>query len=71
MISVKVEKECGCFKRSDFENNISFDSKDEALTCAINMSNQMNDEFCGKHTFIVSEIDNDLVITMEQQTLDR
>ena len=65
MFSVKVEKECGCFRRSELESNISFDSKDDALTEAINMSNQMNDEFCGKHSFVVSEEGNDLIIGME------
>lgn len=65
MYSVKVEKECGCFRNSDLENNISFDTKDDALTEAINMSNQMNDEFCGKHNFIVTEEGNDLLIAME------
>lgn len=68
MITVKVEKECGCFKRSELENNINFESKDDALTCAINMSNKMNDEFCGKHEFSVAEDENNLIISMNMPT---
>ncbi len=64
MFSVKVEKECGCFRRSDLENNINFESKDEALSTALSMTNQMNDEFCGKHDFKVAEEGNDLIIFM-------
>ena len=31
MFTINVEKECGCFKRSAYDNNMSFESKDDAL----------------------------------------
>ena len=55
MNTIIVEKECGCFKRSVYENNASFASKDEALIQANLMVNHMNEKFCQKHEFEVSE----------------
>ena len=55
MNTIIVEKECGCFKRSDYENNMNFASKDEALIQANLMVNHMNTKFCQKHDFEVSE----------------
>ncbi len=55
MYTVQMEKECGCFKKSDFQNNLQFESKDHALMQAIEMSKEMNEEFCQKHEFSVVE----------------
>ena len=55
MFKITVDKECGCFKKSDFENNKSFDSKDDALIEAQNMVNVMNNDFCRKHDFTLRE----------------
>jgi len=49
MFTVKVSKECGCFKKSDFENNAEYVDKDEALMQAQKMTKIMNDDFCQKH----------------------
>jgi len=35
------------------QNNISMDSKDEALLKTLEMRNTINDDFCGKHQFKV------------------
>ncbi len=67
MHKIIVEKECGCFRRSDLENNIEFTSKDDALSKAIDMKNQMNEEFCGKHEFDLVEFQNNFVINFAQQ----
>lgn len=67
MFTVKVEKECGCFKKSDFTNNMTFESKDDALIQALNMSKEMNQEFCQKHTFNVQETGDTLLISVEEQ----
>ena len=55
MFTVKMEKECGCFKRSDYEGVQTFASKDDALIEATEMANEMNETFCKKHTFTVLE----------------
>lgn len=68
MFKIIVEKECGCFKRSDLQNNIEMPSKDEALLKTLEMRDHMNDEFCKKHTFKVQEADNSFVIAMSDST---
>jgi len=55
MYKIIVDKECGCFKRSDMQNNLELASKDEALEKGLEMINEMNGEFCGKHTFTLEE----------------
>ncbi|XPV68911.1 MAG: hypothetical protein ACNI25_16630 [Halarcobacter sp.] len=66
MFTIKVEKECGCFKKSTLDNNLQIESKDDALSKAIEMKNQMNDEFCGKHDFDLVEFNDNFVITFAQ-----
>lgn len=66
MHNIIVDKECGCFKRSDLENNLSISSKDDALTKAIEMKNQMNEDFCGKHGFDLVEDQQNFVISFAQ-----
>ncbi|RXK13569.1 hypothetical protein CP965_07145 [Halarcobacter mediterraneus] len=67
MHKVVVEQECGCFKRSDLENNLEFTSKDEALSKAIQMKNQMNLEFCKKHDFDLVEQGQNFIINFRQE----
>lgn len=68
MFKIIVEKECGCFKRSEMQNNLEFASKDEALLKTLDMRDTMNDDFCGKHNFKVQEAGNDFVIAMSDST---
>lgn len=65
MYTINIDKECGCFKRSDFENNVTFESNDDALIKANSMINQMNNEFCGKHKFALAEDGNTFQISMQ------
>lgn len=67
MFTVKVEKECGCFKRSDFTNNMTFDNKDDAMIQALNMAKEMNQEFCQKHEFQVQEIGSTMQISVGER----
>jgi len=55
MYNVIMEKECGCFKRSDFQSMKSFESKDNALIYAQELCEDMNETFCQKHRFNVIE----------------
>ena len=64
MSTIIVERECGCFKRSAYENNKSYESKDDALIEAGNMVAHMNDKFCGKHGFEAREDEGNIVISM-------
>jgi len=65
MFQIVVEKECGCFRRSDLQNNVTLESKDEALSKALEMVNVMNGEFCKKHSFKVEEAGDTFVIKMD------
>ena len=65
MITVKMEKECGCFKRSDYEAVKTFESKDDALLYAQELCSDMNETFCQKHVFRVTETaDNEMTINL-------
>jgi hypothetical protein len=65
MITVKMEKQCGCFKRSDFKEEQTFESKEEALKEALAMCEDMNETFCQKHNFSVVEDGDAMIIKME------
>ena len=71
MSTIVVEKECGCFKRSDYENNMKFASKDEALIQANLMVNHMNTKFCHKHEFEVSENGDNLFIAVGDKKAEK
>ena len=64
MFTINVEKECGCFKKSGHDAEVSFDNKDDALLHANERKNHMNDKWCGKHNFFVEEEGEHLVIKM-------
>jgi hypothetical protein len=63
MYTINLDQECGCFKRSELQNNLSFESKDDALMEASLMVNQMNTKFCGKHGFSLAEKGDTFQIT--------
>jgi len=62
MITVKMEKQCGCFKKSDFQDEQTFESKEEALKEALAMCEDMNETFCQKHNFSVVEEGDTMMI---------
>lgn len=66
MHTIIVEKECGCFRRSDLTNNLQIENKDDALSKAMEMTTVMNTEFCGKHDFQVVENSNNFVIKFKE-----
>jgi len=65
MFTVKIEKECGCFKRSGMESTKTFHSKDDALIEAKEWAAEMNDTFCKKHNFAVVEEGDSFIIKVE------
>ncbi len=65
MFTVKMEKECGCFKRSGMESTKTFENRDDAMQEAIEWSEEMSETFCKKHNFTVIEEGNDLIIKVE------
>jgi len=65
MFTINIEKECGCFKKSNYENNMSFDNKDDALIQARLMESQMNQKFCQKHMFYTEETGDTFTIRVD------
>jgi sulfur relay (sulfurtransferase) DsrC/TusE family protein len=65
MFTVKMEKECGCFKRSGIKNSKTFDNRDDAMQEAKEWAEEMNETFCKKHNFTIAEEGNDLIIKVD------
>jgi hypothetical protein len=65
MFNVKIEKECGCFKRSGMESIKTFENKDDAMIEATAWAEEMNETFCQKHNFVIIEEGSDLIIKVE------
>ena len=51
MFRVYMEEECGCFAKSEYTNNNSFKTQQEAYQYAEIIAESMNEEFCGRHVF--------------------
>lgn len=68
MFKIIVEHECGCFKRSEFQNSTEMESKDDALLMSLEMKDRMNNEFCGKHSFKVQEVADSFIIAFSEST---
>jgi hypothetical protein len=60
---VRIENECGCFKKSSFENNIRYEDKADAQMKAKILECRMNQEFCHKHYFEAEDRGEEIVIT--------
>lgn len=65
MFTVKMEKECGCFKKSGMESCKTFQNRDDAMIEAQEWAEEMNETFCKKHNFSIVEEGNDLIIKVE------
>jgi hypothetical protein len=63
MYTVQMEHECGCFKKSEYSNNKSFDTQRDAYNYANIVTELMNEEFCTKHLFVAQRAgDNEFMI---------
>ncbi|MEA1879926.1 MAG: hypothetical protein U9N11_04725 [Campylobacterota bacterium] len=51
MYTVKVAHECGCFKKSEYKNEKSFDTQRDAYNYSNILAEFMNEDFCTKHVF--------------------
>ena len=67
MFTLTVEKECGCFRKSGIKNNQKFDNKDDALIKAMNLTKEMNQEFCQKHEFNVVKDGSSILIKVDDR----
>ena len=62
MYTVQMEHQCGCFKRSEFENEKSFEKQQDAYNYANIASELMSEEFCGKHLFFAQKTDDNAFV---------
>ena len=57
MFTVTVPNQCGCFIKSEFKGEKSFDNQKDAYTYAKILEELMNEEFCGKHHYFAQKVD--------------
>ena len=59
MYTVQMEHECGCFKRSEYASEKSFDNQQDAYKYANIVTEFMNEDFCQKHLFTAYKTEDD------------
>lgn len=59
MYTVLMEQECACFKKSEYTNNNTFNTQQEAYQYANILAEFMNEEFCGRHKFYYEKAQGD------------
>jgi hypothetical protein len=62
MYKIRMEKECGCFKKSGMPSVLEFESKEDAVMRAKVLECKMNQEFCFKHYFEAVDHGDEIVI---------
>lgn len=66
MAHIYLTFQCGCFKRSDYQDGAAFATLEEAKIKASEMVEDMNENFCGKHKFSIIEDGNSIKISVEE-----
>jgi len=59
-----IDKLCSCAKKEGMEKVVSYDDKSTAQLAANDQLVYMQSNFCGKHNFDVTEVDDHFVIGM-------
>lgn len=62
MYKIHIENECNCFKKSNFENDLTFEDKNDALMKAKIMECRMNQEFCHTHYFEAEDMGDEIIM---------
>ncbi|GIT97333.1 hypothetical protein [Sulfurovum sp. TSL1] len=67
MYTVQMEHECGCFKRSEYASEKTFDNQQDAYNYSNIVAEFMNEDFCTKHLFFAQKTaDNMFVIRVSE-----
>lgn len=61
---VIIEKLCSCAKKEALEQVVSFETKESAKNAANVQLSFMSNNFCGKHNFDITEVNDHFVIGM-------
>lgn len=59
MYTVHMAKECGCFKKSEYESTKTFETQRDAYNYSHVLAELMNDDFCSTHLFTAQKLEND------------
>lgn len=62
MYTIEMEKECSCFLKSDFDSNMTFDTREDMINKARVIECLMNQQFCMKHFFEAVDYGDKIVI---------
>ncbi|MDA7818492.1 hypothetical protein N9A28_09910 [Sulfurimonas sp.] len=62
MYKIEIEKECSCFKKSGFENNMTFETREDMINKARVLECLMNQQFCMTHFFEAVDYNDKIVI---------
>jgi hypothetical protein len=60
--TIEVEKECSCVKKSGFDKNATFESREDMINKARVMECLMNQEFCMTHFFEAVDYGDKIII---------
>lgn len=62
MYKVRLEKECGCFKKSGHPSVLEYENKEDAVMKAKVLECKFNQDFCFKHYFEAVDHGDEIVI---------
>jgi len=62
MYTIEIENECSCFKKSGFDNPMTFDTREDMYNKARVLECRMNQEFCMKHFFEAVDYGEKIII---------
>lgn len=62
MYTIEIEKECSCFGKSGFTNNMTFETRQDMINKARVMECLMNQQFCMTHFFEAVDYGEKIII---------
>lgn len=62
MYTIEIEKECSCVKKSGYEKNMSFETREDMINKARVLECLMNQNFCMTHFFEAVDYGEKIVI---------
>lgn len=65
MFNVIIERACGCVRKANMDMQTTVDSQEEAAELSLEMCETMNEDFCAKHRFEVTKVENNFIISMK------
>ena len=70
MYTIEIEKECSCVKKSGFENNMTFETREDMINKARVMECLMNQQFCMTHFFEAVDYGEKIIIHSSVRPVD-